>query len=507
MTALSSYVVFALGIILFAQSPSLLRGRSYQVEKARGLSQQCALPALSPGDSIWSFSYPDDQGLGGVEFDGSRFLVTGDNYGGDYNMVYVFDKWGKYIRDFAQNPENSWPDWSGWLDLAYRADHDYFFGSDDSMITAFDELGNILYEVRGPYNRNWGLAWDGQYLWASNGESSIVKLDTSGVITASYSNPYWVWGLAWDDASEGGPWLWVSASEGPWSNRIYQFDPSEGQYTGFYFEGAYKTAAGGLAFSCDWDTTRAILFELCQKMPDYVVAYDLGPIERSPTATIDLKPEVLNLKSRGRWLTCYIELSTPYDAEQIDRSSVKIEEIDDKALDPPIRAEGPSDIGDYDDDSIPDLMVKFSRRELISHFQDTYGAVTILVAGELCGGKEFEGSDSLRVIEPPESNRGAMVDWSRSALAFDLRQTVPSPFSSSTRISYQIPDELEVTLSVFDLRGRLVRTLVSETRGAGTHSVEWFGDDDQGRPLPAGVYLYRLDAGQWSATRKTVVVR
>jgi hypothetical protein len=301
--------------------------------------------------------------------------------------------------------------------------------------------------------------------------------------------------------------LWVSTCEDPRCNRIYQFDPVQGQYTGFYFEGAYGFMAGGLAFSCEWDTTRAVLFELGQRAPDYVIAYDLGPIVGPPRAAIDIKPEVLNLKSRGRWVTCYIELPNPHSVEDIDRSSVRIERIDDQVLVPAIETEGPSGIGDYDDDSIPDLMVKFSRQELIGRLQDSYGAVTILIAGELNGGKDFEGTDSLRVIDPPESNRSTMVGEHRSCLAFDLCQSVPSPFSGRTRVSYSIPDELNVTLSVFDLRGRLVRTLVSETRGAGTHSVEWCGEDDLGRPLPAGVYIYRLHAGQWSATRKTVLVR
>ncbi|TET44397.1 T9SS type A sorting domain-containing protein [candidate division TA06 bacterium] len=258
-------------------------------------------PLSSLGDSIWAFYYAGEQGLYGVEFDGNYFFVTGDNAWGDSNMIYVFDRNGKYVREFAQKSNNSEPGGWGWHDLAYRPDHDYFFGSDDSMITAFDKFGKVLYEFRGPHDVGQGLAWDGQYLWVSLQNLAIVKTDTTGAVVASYPNSYMTQGLAWDDASSGNPWLWVSAWGQGWYNRIYQFDPVKGQYTGVYFEGGYWALAGGLAFSTDWDTSRAILFELCQEMPDYVVAYDLGPIAtRAPRGNkTDVMAELEGLKPTG----------------------------------------------------------------------------------------------------------------------------------------------------------------------------------------------------------------
>jgi hypothetical protein len=58
------------------------------------------------GDSIWSFYYTEDEGLGGVEFDGTYFYVAGNNDGGDSNMIYVFDRYGKYVREFPQKSRN-----------------------------------------------------------------------------------------------------------------------------------------------------------------------------------------------------------------------------------------------------------------------------------------------------------------------------------------------------------------------------------------------------------------
>jgi len=206
-------------------------------------------------------------------------------------------------------------------------------------------------------------------------------------------------------------------------------------------------------------------------------------------------------------VTCYIELPEGYSPEEIDRLTVTIAKIDEEVLNPPIRTEGPSNIGDYDDDSIPDLMVKFSRQELIGHLQGKYGVVTILVSGELHNDADFEGSDTLKAIEPPRTNRNPMVESNRPAYAFLLHANWPNPFSTSTRISYQLPEDLPVRLAVYDVRGRLVKTLVVESQSAGAYTVEWRGGDDFGLPVPAGVYLYRLDAGRWSATRKTILLR
>lgn len=78
-----------------------------------------------------------------------------------------------------------------------------------------------------------------------------------------------------------------------------------------------------------------------------------------------------------------------------------------------------------------------------------------------------------------------------------LMQNAPNPFSATTMISYTVPAEGSVSLRVFDVTGREVRTLVSGTRAAGSHDVEWDGRDQSGNRVATGVYFYRLEtAGQ-----------
>jgi flagellar hook assembly protein FlgD len=94
-----------------------------------------------------------------------------------------------------------------------------------------------------------------------------------------------------------------------------------------------------------------------------------------------------------------------------------------------------------------------------------------------------------------------------AALAFGLAQNSPNPFgASATRIAFAVPREQDATLRVFDVQGRLVRTLVNGPVSAGTHTVEWNGRNDQERTVSAGVYFYRLEADGKSATRKMILL-
>ncbi len=92
-------------------------------------------------------------------------------------------------------------------------------------------------------------------------------------------------------------------------------------------------------------------------------------------------------------------------------------------------------------------------------------------------------------------------------VSFELRQNYPNPFNPATNIEFRIVNSEFVTLEIYDLLGREVKTLVNEHRVAGNYSVQWDGTDDAGQPAASGVYLYRLKAGDFSQTRKMVLMR
>lgn len=91
---------------------------------------------------------------------------------------------------------------------------------------------------------------------------------------------------------------------------------------------------------------------------------------------------------------------------------------------------------------------------------------------------------------------------------FAVYPGAPNPFRASTVIRYAVPEGGGgLSLKVYDVGGRLVRTLVEGARPAGLQSVTWDGRDDRGRAVDAGVYFYRLTATDYSRTRKLVLMR
>jgi len=88
-----------------------------------------------------------------------------------------------------------------------------------------------------------------------------------------------------------------------------------------------------------------------------------------------------------------------------------------------------------------------------------------------------------------------------------LSRNVPNPFNPATEISFAVPRAGHVSLKVFDLAGRTVRTLVDGRREAGTHAVTWRGESDSGARAPSGTYFYRLETGGNVLTRKMTLLK
>jgi len=107
--------------------------------------------------------------------------------------------------------------------------------------------------------------------------------------------------------------------------------------------------------------------------------------------------------------------------------------------------------------------------------------------------------------------RLALYGWAGPSLptAFSLSRNTPNPFNPATTIGYSVPDGAaeHVSLKIYDLRGRVVRTLVGKVCKPGSYSVFWDGMDQAGRAVSSGVYLYRMQAGDFLQTRKMVLLK
>ncbi len=106
----------------------------------------------------------------------------------------------------------------------------------------------------------------------------------------------------------------------------------------------------------------------------------------------------------------------------------------------------------------------------------------------------LEGTTSSPVDGLPELN-------------FAMSQNFPNPLSGRTTIGFQVPRREWVTITVYDVRGAVVRRLVQGVFEPGRHEVAWSGDDESGSHAASGIYFYRFESGAFTKTRKLVLLR
>ena len=109
-------------------------------------------------------------------------------------------------------------------------------------------------------------------------------------------------------------------------------------------------------------------------------------------------------------------------------------------------------------------------------------------------------------IEPPAHPTAVEEDVGLEAPGgFALLQNHPNPFNSSTTLRYILSRIGAVELSVYDMKGQLVRGLVREVQNAGRYEITWAGDNDAGQPITRGNYFTRLQAGAFVQTCKAML--
>ena len=94
-----------------------------------------------------------------------------------------------------------------------------------------------------------------------------------------------------------------------------------------------------------------------------------------------------------------------------------------------------------------------------------------------------------------------------ASYSFQLYQNHPNPFNPTTTIRYEVNERVHVTLTVFDVQGRVVQRLVDTAREPGVYSVQWNGRNSNGENVSSGIYFYRLQAGSEVQTKKMVMLK
>jgi hypothetical protein len=132
------------------------------------------------------------------------------------------------------------------------------------------------------------------------------------------------------------------------------------------------------------------------------------------------------------------------------------------------------------------------------------------------GGNRIAAEDGVVAVSDGNSVhiydvRGVVTDVPDSPVelpaSFALSQNYPNPFNPSTTIEYSLAERSRVRLTVYNILGQRVNTLIDEERPAGTYTIEWNGANARGHPVASGVYFYRLSAGDFAEVRKMVLVK
>ena len=131
-------------------------------------------------------------------------------------------------------------------------------------------------------------------------------------------------------------------------------------------------------------------------------------------------------------------------------------------------------------------------------------------AGTVIGSIGFPAVAGMAFSRGAGSNLGKFAAESTTEslpTSFALDQNYPNPFNPETKINYQLPEESNVVIKIFNLKGQLVRALVDEFEEAGFYTVVWDGRNAVGLSVPSGTYFYQIKAEGFQQVRKMTLLK
>lgn len=227
--------------------------------------------------------------------------------------------------------------------------------------------------------------------------------------------------------------------------------------------------------------------------------------ENVHAATIEITPDTLNIAATYPWVYGYVELADSLDVNDIDLGTVTINPLNVDASSV-INGVATADtsyivIGDHDSDMTADAEMRFPGENVVSMLAGASASEGFMIRGFMNDGfTYFRGDTSIVVLDDP-------TGIPEAGFQFSLRQNFPNPFNPTTTIAYSIASSEDVRLSIYDVRGALVRTLVEKRQDAGDYLAQWDGRDARSNRVASGVYFCTLTAGRFTATKKLVLLK
>jgi hypothetical protein len=202
-----------------------------------------------------------------------------------------------------------------------------------------------------------------------------------------------------------------------------------------------------------------------------------GPPRVALRAGVDLDPNVLNNMSRGATVTAYLE-PVGFAITDIDFSSIRLA----GSL---LSLSKLPKVGDHDGDNVPDVALQFSREALQAILFPGWNSVHL--TGVLRSGVPFEGADDIRVISAGSPRAPSIA---------------PNPLNPSGVLTFDTSAAGLVTVKLYDLQGRLVRTIAERPLPAGTHEIPV-----DARDLASGVYFFHIQSVDGPAAGRVAILK
>lgn len=248
----------------------------------------------------------------------------------------------------------------------------------------------------------------------------------------------------------------------------------------------------------------ASLATLAGYVPPICVSFDVRPGScRNP----------LNPKSHGI-VTALVLGSADFNVHDIDVSLLQIEESASPSSSRIVDmgstyGGGGHPCADMSPDGIDDLRLEFLVQDIAAVLGPVGKGdiVPLRITGRLIDGTPIEGED-VAVIVGNQNREPLALGMEPTSMTFELHQNIPNPFNPTTTIRFDVPPvKGAVTLRIYDVNGRLVRSLVNGALEPGENTVEWDGLNGTGVPAATGVYFYRLTGPGFARTRKMILLK
>jgi streptogramin lyase len=500
-------LLLGLSVITYAQ-PTVTR---YSYENTSGGlgSNRVYAVAIQPGTSgrvIW-FGFRDYTHTG-----------TGTTYEGGMSRLEL-DSWGTPSWTLFTPLNSSLPD-DFIYDLEFDADGNLWIASYEGGVARLDasalasDPGTTGWTVYDASNTQLGTG-DRTYEISIAPDGSLWFGHTQGDFNASI-------GLSIFDGTS--QWLTLTSTNSPLlENKVVgiAFTPDSTAWIGHKLEGVVALDYNGTPFDGSDDTGASHAFGQDSRGNNIII--NAGATAAHPNGDVWIGHGAEDGITSGSGVSRYIASSgtwTRYDPliRMLDADSIvaRIRAIvidsygvvwlGDKGgnnegssglwrFDPRVDTEPLSAYRQPDDEEKNDSDDNYINEIAIDEENQVIWLATDFVSAELTNQSEVNGVVKIEGLwEPIDTSTSAIGDQNGLPAGFALAQNYPNPFNPVTLIEYSLDRAQHIELAVYDITGKLVRTLDQGYRNAGSYSVTWDGEADNGLTVSSGIYFYRLES-------------